>query len=365
LDKDILRLLLFNLRTDSDDPVLGFTTIWLRALAARVASIDVITMYAGRLDLPDNVLVYSVGKEMGHSEPRRVLAFYRHLSRILARNPPDACFSHMIPIFTVLAAPLLRARHIPIVTWYAHPHPTITLKLAHHLSDWMATSLSTSYPYRRDAKVVPIGQGIDTDLFIPGQESPQSPPMILCVGRISPVKNLVTLVKASRQLREKWQQPFEVVVLGSPLSEIDRGYLRTLREMAARLEVQDIVRFESAIPMAEVPSWYRRCTIHVNLTATGSGDKVAWEAMSCGRPCLVTNQGFAETLGEQRDRLLFRLNDSTDLAERMRSLLELPDRDRAEVGRYLREQVIEQHSINRLAHNLLHLLSSQARDGEA
>ena len=358
-----MRLVIFNLRTDSDDPVLGFTTIWLRALASRVASIDVITMHAGRIDLPNNVRVYSVGREMGHSEPRRALVFYRHLSAILKRNPPDACFSHMIPIFTVLAAPLLKVRRIPIVTWYAHPHPTITLKLAHHLSDRMVTSLPTSYPYRRDAKVVPIGQGIDTDFFAPGQEPPQSPPMILCVGRISSVKNLDILVKASQRLRDRWREPFEVVILGSPLSESDRSYLRTLRDLAARLGVQDLVRFEPAIPMVGLPSWYRKSTIHVNLTATGSGDKVAWESMSCGRPCLVANRGFGDTLGEEKDQLLFQLNDPTDLAEHMQSLLEFPAEDRAKIGSYLRQQVIEQHSISRLASNLLRLLSSEAGPG--
>ena len=66
-----MRILLFNLATDADDPLLGFTTRWIGALAERVEFIHVITMRVGRLEMPANVRVYSVGKEKGYSEPRR------------------------------------------------------------------------------------------------------------------------------------------------------------------------------------------------------------------------------------------------------------------------------------------------------
>src|SRR5512132_1096345 len=100
-----MRILLFNLATDADDPLLGFTTRWISALAARVEFIHVITMRMGRLNVPDNVRVYSVGKEKGFSELRRLMEFYRLLFRILREDRIDACFSHMITIFTILAAP--------------------------------------------------------------------------------------------------------------------------------------------------------------------------------------------------------------------------------------------------------------------
>ena len=64
--KDI-RLLWFNLATDADDPILGFTTSWIRAVAERIEFLHVITMRAGRVDVPGNVRVYSVGKEKNYS----------------------------------------------------------------------------------------------------------------------------------------------------------------------------------------------------------------------------------------------------------------------------------------------------------
>ena len=90
-----MRLLLFNLATDREDPILGFTTRWICALAQRVESIHVITMTSGRVDVPDNVEVYSVGKERGYSEARRVIEFYRLLVRVLRKNRIDVCFSNV------------------------------------------------------------------------------------------------------------------------------------------------------------------------------------------------------------------------------------------------------------------------------
>ena len=43
----------------------------------------------------------------------------------------------------------------------------------------------------------------------------------------------------------------------------------------------------------------------MNLTPAGFGDKVAWEAMSCGRPCLGANHDFRDTLGGHAERLFF------------------------------------------------------------
>ena len=68
-----MRLLWFNLATDLDDPILAFTNSWIRAIANKVDSIHVITMRLGRTELPENVRIYSVGKEKQFSEPRRMV----------------------------------------------------------------------------------------------------------------------------------------------------------------------------------------------------------------------------------------------------------------------------------------------------
>jgi len=348
-----MRLLLFNLATDVDDPILGFATRWIQALAKRAECVRVITMRAGRVEVPDNVRVYSVGKEKGYSKPRRVMEFYRHLFRILREDRIDVCFAHMIPIFTVLAAPMLKAKGIPIVTWYAHPSLTWTLKLAHHLSDHMVTSLATAYPYKYN-KLIVVGQGIDTDLFSPnGHVMPDNPPTILCVGRLSPVKDHPTLLKAASLLRQQCGKPFRVVILGGPAGPQDELYVRSLYEQVKELGLKGSVSFELPVPMASLTTWYRRCTVYVNMTPTGSGDKVVWEAMACGRPCIVANEGFKETLGEYAARLVYCYSSPEELAERLEWVLSLSNGKRACIGTYLRQQVAMMHSLEQLAGRLV------------
>lgn len=348
-----MRLLLFNLATDADDPILGFTTRWICGLAERVEFIHVITMRAGRISVPNNVRVHSVGKEKGYNEPRRAVEFYRHLFRILREDRIDVCFSHMISIFTVLGAPVLKAKRIPVVTWSAHPSLTWVLKLAHHLSDQMVASVATAYPYRHD-KLTVVGQGIDTELFAPnGGVSPEDPPIILCVSRLSPVKDHPTLLKAAWLLRQSWGKPFRVIIVGGPATPRDASYIRLLHGQVKELGLEDTVYFEAAVSMYRLPEWYRRCIVNVNMTPTGSGDKVVWEAMACGRLCIVANEGFVQSLGAYANQCLFRYGDPEHLAERLRWTLALSDNERAWIGGVFRQEVVANHSIERLAQKLM------------
>jgi glycosyltransferase involved in cell wall biosynthesis len=347
-----MRMLWFNLATDLNDPILGFTTRWIQALAARAECIHTITMRAGRVEVPRNVRVYSVGKEKGHSEPRRLAMFYRHLSHILREERVDVCFSHMMPIFTILAAPVLKIKGIPIVTWYAHPSLTWPLKLAHHFSDCMVTSLATAYPYKHD-KLIVVGQGIDTDLFAPDAEVvPDNPPMILCVGRLSPVKGHPTLLRTAALLRQRWEKPFRLVIVGDPAGPRDEPYVRSLQQQVKELALEGTVFFEPGVPMDCLPRWYQRCTVHVNLTPPGFGDKVAWEALACARPCLIANKAFEETLGEYAGPCLFRHGDPEDLTDRLYWALSLSETKRALIGFYFRQQVMKMHGLKRLMDRL-------------
>lgn len=366
-----MHLLWFNLATDTDDAALGFTTSWIRAVAERVTRIHVVTMRLGRFDLPENVRVYSVGKERGYGIPRRVGRFYHHLVHILRSERVDACFSHMMPAFTVLSAPLLRPMRVPIVTWYAHPKVTATLRAAHHVSDRMVTSLPGAYRYRKD-KLEVIGQGIDVAHFSPRTSElgewgalgeSNEPPMILCAGRLSPVKDHKTLLRAVALLRENYED-FQLAILGSPARPSDNAYVESLETLVKELRLEENVRFHPAAAIEEMPDWYRRATLHVNLTAAGFGDKVALEAMACGIPSLVANRDFAETLGGLCDRLLFSPGDSADLSRRLRSILVLPGDARIEIGRSLREQILCFHSLTALAGRLVDLFK-QLRRAEA
>ena len=355
-----MRLLLFNLATDEEDQALGFTSGWIRAIASRTESVDVLTMRLGHFDPPNNVRVHSLGKELGYSEPRRVVEFYRLLSRVLRERKIDACFSHMIPLFTVLAVPLLVPRRVPIVTWYTHPKLTIALRAAHHASAAVVSSLQSSYPYRKD-KLTVLGHGIDTELFSPAAENfSDTSKIILFPGRISPIKQHGTLLRALAALRRQGTES-RLLIVGGPATAEDEPYLQELRQTVRDLDLSDCVEIRPPVPRHELAELYRRARVVVNLTRSGSADKVVLEALACGRPCVVANEGFRPTLGKWADDLVFPFGDHAALADRLSRLFWRSEAEYQKMCADLRQRTVERHGLERLAERIVGLLEQSRR----
>ena len=344
-----LRLLLFNLKTDADAPILGFTTRWVNRLAPYCAFIDVITMQAGRLDVAENVRVYSVGREKGYSEPRRVLEFYRLLLPLLLSRRYDACFAHMMPLFAGMAGPLLTLWGIPTTLWYTHRQVSNQLRLGLWMSHRVVSAVPDSFPIETD-KLRAIGHGIDTAFYAPGGESSGSP-VIVQVARLMPIKHQMTLFRAAQGF------DVEVVLVGGVPDAQSTAYRDELVRLADELAIR--VTFAGDQPPEGVRDWYRRATVAVNLSPVGLFDKAALEAMACGVPTIVSNSAFDPVLGEHVEALRIARPDDVDgLAARLRALLALPESDRGHMGTALRARTIEAHSLDRMMGRLLQVLQT-------
>lgn len=349
------RLLLFNLMTDSADPVLGFTSVWIRALARRCESLDVITMYQGALDLPDNARVFSAGRERGLNRAARLAIFYRHLLRLLAAAPYDACFAHMMPLFAGLAGPLLTARGIPTVLWYAHRQKSAQLRLGLMMSRRAVSADATSFPYATD-KLRVIGHGIDADFYAPGDPvGPSSPrrPLVVQVGRLAAIKHQKTTIRAVAKTETA------LTLVGGLQAGYPAPYAHELETMIQRFGLADRTRLTGDLPPLEVRGWYRRADIAVNMSPVGLFDKTALESMACATPTVVCNPAFAPLLGDYRHLLLIDgPRDAAGLRRSIEGLLSLSAAERAQIGQTLRAHVIRQHSLASLMPNLLSVLQT-------
>jgi glycosyltransferase involved in cell wall biosynthesis len=292
----VVRLLWFNLATDDNDPILGFTTAWIRQAASHVDQLDVITMRAGHIDVPSNVSVYSVGKERGFSEARRAYEFYRILGGLVRRHRYDACFAHMIPIFAVMASPVLRPFGVPITLWHTHRAVTPILRLAAHASAHIVTASSDSFGFP-SRKLIVTGHGIDTDLFrpIPDHARRGGPFTISVVGRISPIKRLEMALRGVTL--------FAAAHPGSPLllrfvgPVLDPQYAAELWRKAASSGLSRHVEFTGAVPYSRMPAVYQSSDLVVSTSVSGLFDKAPLEAMSCGVPVITANPAFADAFG--------------------------------------------------------------------
>jgi len=354
VDDRPLRLLLFNLATDADDPLLGFATVWVNRLADFCEYVDVVTMRAGRLEVADNVTVYSAGKEKGYRESRRALEFYRILMRLLASRRYDACFAHMMPLFAGMGAPLLKLYGVPITLWFTHRQVTAKLRLALAVSSRVVTAAPSSFPIATD-KLRPLGHGIDTDFFSPEISSPNSvidPPAVVQVARLTPIKHQETLLRTlARGVNG------QAIFVGGVPPERDAGYREKLNNLADELGITDRVTFTGDLPARAVRDWYRLASVAVNLTPSGSFDKAALESMACGVPTVVAHSAFDPLLGEQADQLrIDSPEDVAGLASRLDALLtQSLDRQKT-LAAQLRARVVETHSLDGLVKRLISVL---------
>jgi glycosyltransferase involved in cell wall biosynthesis len=350
-----MRLLWFNLATDADDPLLGFTTSWIREAASHVGQLDVITMRAGRIDVPANVTVRSVGKERQFNEARRAVEFYRILTGLMRTRRYDACFAHMIPVFAVMASPLLRRQRVPITLWYTHNAITPTLRLAVRGSAHIVTASRESFRLAT-GKLIVTGHGIDTDFFRPSSTPPRREPLtIAVVGRVSAVKRLEMVLEGVRLFAAGREAPSLRVKFVGPV--LDDSYAAGLRRRAERSGLADHIEFTGAVAYSRMPAIYQSADIVLSATGRGSFDKAPLEAMSCGVPAIVANRALDETFAGIDVPALHSVADPAELASSLASLAaRSPDAIREHAIR-LRSAVVEHHGLGRLMPRLLQIMS--------
>jgi glycosyltransferase involved in cell wall biosynthesis len=354
-----VNLLVFNLGMDADHSVLGHTTAWTNELARRCDHVSVITMFAGRLEVDDNVTVHSLGKELGRSEPRRLVEFYRLVRLVLDERHIDACFAHMAPLFTVLFAPVARRHGIPVLLWYAHRSVTPTLRIAHALADRCVTANSASFRLPSD-KLFVVGHGIDTEKFRPPRETAAAyETTAVSVGRITRIKGLQEMIEAVAILERERGLSLRLELVGGPSTSTDHEYLATLERSVASLGMQHLVSFRGPVPFYEIAPSYHRGVLFLNLSDTAL-DKAILESMASGCIPVSRNPAFQALAHAQGLDWLVPAPGPHGLADCIGSALQRGRADRPALVARLRSIVTEEHSLSRLSDRIIAHLSELA-----
>jgi len=362
-DADRLRVVMLVQKVDAADWLLGFTIGWIRALAARVESVDVVTLEQRAADLPANVRVHSLGKERGTSRIQQVLRFEAILSN-LARHS-DVIFGHLTPRYTWLAAPFAALHGVPQYLWYTHRNIDRDLRLALPCVRWIVTAAPGSFPLSTP-KVQVMGHGIDAHYFTPANpdhpdrptQLDRDPPLILAVGRLAPIKHHHILIDAAAHLRDRGVAA-HFAIAGGVASADGAAYRAQLAARIVALNLSDRFHLLDAVRGDDLLVWYRRASVVTNLSPPGLFDKAALEAMLTARPVLVANPAFDPVLGAYRDALRVNTPDAVDaISARLADLLAMSEAERAAIGAALRERTIQAHSLDRLMDRLVALFAS-------
>jgi len=155
-------------------------------------------------------------------------------------------------------------------------------------------------------KVVP--PGVDLEVFSPGGPGgragarrrlgiPMTAHLLLFVGRIQPLKAPDVLVRATAHLlaaRPELREDLVVAVLGGP-SGSGLEHPTQLQDLAAGLDLGDVVRFHPPVRRAVVADWYRAADLVVVPSYNESFGLVAVEAQACGTPVVAAAVGGLRT----------------------------------------------------------------------
>lgn len=192
---------------------------------------------------------------------------------------------------------------------------------------------------RASIDVIPCG--VDTDLFTP-VEAPDSGavavPLVLCVARLHPAKNLPLLLAAAGRLRDDGIA-FRAAIVGDGKGRAE------VEEARRRIGVENLVDLAGLATQDGVRSWWRRASVGV-LSSDREGFPVSlMEAAACGVPVVATRVGgVAELVADGVTGILVAPDDLEAMTAGLRRLL--ADRDlRRAMGQAARQRAEQRFSL--------------------
>jgi glycosyltransferase involved in cell wall biosynthesis len=249
--------------------------------------------------------------------------------------------------------PAIRAKRrfgIPYVTtygfWYAHlskPGPKRVLKAVVErlgLRHAAAVIATTEELRARAARLAPrvelIPNGVDLRLFRPMDGERSQGRRILYVGRLSPEKNLQTVVEATASVGD-----------GSTLRVAGSGPLRA--DLDAQARAQGVsVEFLGVVEQTKLPAVYASSDVFVLASFTEGHPKVLLEAMACGLPCVASDcAGNRSLVTDGETGLLFDPHRPEELAARLRRIFDDPALA-ARLGKAARNMIVARYDLTAL-----------------
>jgi len=284
----------------------------------------------------------------------------------------DCAVLRVFQITGVIPALIARVRHgVPFVTtfgfWYdtlSQPGPKRCLKTVvqrlglRHAAAVIATTKPLAAEAARFARrVVVIPNGIDTQRFVPATGRPEHrvdrEQRVLYVGRLSPEKNLSTLIRAAAMLKPR--VAVKLVIVGSgPLRE----------RLAAEADAAAVpVDFRGIVDQRRLPALYRDADAFVLASFTEGHPKVLLEAMSSGLPCVVSDcDGNRSLVTSSETGLLFDPGRPDELATCLKRVF--TDHALAvSLGRAGRRLVVDHYDLAGRLDEEVMLLADVARSG--
>jgi len=362
---------------DPNDPVLGFAYKWVKEISKHVDRLFVICLKKAEGVCLEKVDVIAI-KEKSDNKLTALIRFFRSSCDLIFRNKINGIFVHQCPIYVILVYPMAFIRRVPIVLWYTHGHVSFSLRVAVRLVKVVLTATKESCRVGGE-KVKVVGHGIDVAQLDPSgnycrsdvldgvrvngwgslmgegrfEVRGGSDKILVSVGRISPVKDYNTLIKAVEYLvKQIGLRDIRLIIVGEPMTASDRKYMKNLTKIVFDLGLENWIKFIGAIPHTQIIAIYFKSDVVISASRTRSLDKVILEAMACGKPVL-TSLPIKDIFGDKASMFIYREGDYKELADKILYLLNLERAKMDGVCRYLRDIVVREHNLSELAKKIV------------
>lgn len=326
---------------DAADPLMGYFTPWLRALAQQAR----VTAFALRVSdpppalAPDAVVVPLRPRASGS---RAAVVRTLLVESWKRRNTYDAVFVRGYPEYVVLAGWLWRLLGKRVVLFYAHYRSDLRwLRPA----SWFADAVLTSVPGACALpQAVPIGQGVDASRFPAPHVHVAGETRLLMLGRVSPVKRVDWAV--AQLAAADPGAAHRLTVFGK---ETDAGAAAAL---GAACTASGAAWERRDVSPADVPGILARHDVFLNATP-GSLDKTIVEAMLAGLVVVASSPGYGACLP---DELAWLHPADAGFGAAAARAAGLAPEARAAIGMRLRAIARERHSQEHQMRTVLRLL---------
>jgi glycosyltransferase involved in cell wall biosynthesis len=202
-------------------------------------------------------------------------------------------------------------------------------------------------------RITVIPNGIDTGYFMPQpdkgadlrrqwQISPAIP-LIGRVGRLDPMKDYATVLKAAKTVAVR-RPDVRFVIAGDGPDQI----LDDLKALSCSLGLDERVLWLG--PREDLPAVYSACTLTSSSSSFGEGfPNVVAESLACEVPCVATDVGdSSRVLGP--GGMIVPPGNPAALAEAWERIISLSQQQQRHTGKKGREHVIDSFGIQKMVH---------------
>ena len=194
----------------------------------------------------------------------------------------------------------------------------------------------------RPEKTLVIPNGIDPARFPPAPQRLEDPPTAVWVGRIDPLKDLLTLVQAFAVARRNL--PHARLRLFGPVPQGNEAYVREVSKKIGELGLEKTVTLEG--PISPVYRAYHAGWVTVLSSVSEGFPYVVLESLAVGRPVVGTRTGAVSEVIADSGRVVPPSNPEA-LGEALAELLSDPELC-LELGALGRERVIRKYTLENM-----------------